>query len=279
MDYEHSLFVHTPAFSPTITGEEMCRAVAPIGDHVLAIVPKGREVWEVFINEAELRDKMEVEGLVLRGRVCEVSPRFPGGTWVRVRGLPLNATNAYLDRLLSEYGEVVVACTHSTWRNTNIRTGDRTLKVKVRRDIPGKVMTSTFGWLSFRYRGQPDLCFTCGQAGHQQWACEVSGGGSYAAAVQQVATAPSPAPTYEDVATSSPTLSTDPENSDDDDQERKKKKKEKKERKVKEREKKEKKRELSPDTPPERAKESVGKHGGLPTMAPTSALYMDKRKK
>ena len=125
MDYEHPLFVHTPGFMPVVSGEEMCRAMAAIGDHVMAIIPKGREVWEVHLDQEEIRNRVEVEGIVPLGRQCEASPRFPGGTWVRVRGLPLNATNAFVDRLLAQYGDVAFGSTHATWRNTAIRTATK----------------------------------------------------------------------------------------------------------------------------------------------------------
>ena len=267
MDYDNPLFVHTPGFLPVVTGEEMCRAVAAIGDHVMAIIPKGREVWEIHIDQGELRDRVEVEGIVLRGRLCEVSPRFPGGTWVRVRGLPLNATNAFVDRFLSEYGEVVIGSTHATWRNTAIRTGDRTLKLKISRDIPGRLKSDTFGWITIRYRDQPDLCFTCGKPGHQQWACEEFSAPSYAAVVQ-VGPAPTPTPDAEPIipTTTSSELDTSAE---EENTERKKKKKEKKDRKEKEKEKNERKRDLTPDSTPEKIKGTCGLHEGLPTMAPT----------
>ena len=287
MDYDHPLFVHTPAFMPVVSGEEMCRAMAAICDHVMAIIPRGREVWEVHVDQEEIREKVEVEGIVLRGRLCEASPRFPGGTWVRVRGLPLNATNAFVDRLLSQYGEIAIGSTHATWRNTAIKTGERTLKLKINKDIPGRLKTETFGWVTVRYRDQPELCFSCGQAGHQQWDCEVSGKPSYATVVERVGQSSTPTPTHSLTPTQypTPTATLDPavsspmpssETSTDEDGERKKKKKEKKERRE-EREKKERKRELSSDTTPEK-QDHVGKHEGLPTMIPM-VKHVDKRKK
>ena len=51
-------------------------------------------------------------------------------------------------------------------------TGDRTIKMKLATDIPGRVRHDSYGWVTFRYRNQPEVCFSCGKAGHQQWECE-----------------------------------------------------------------------------------------------------------
>ena len=286
MDYHHPMYVHCPLFTPFVTGEEVCRSLGAVNDHVLAVVQKGREVYEIHLDHVDIRDRIEVEGLTIRGRTCEVSPRFPGGTWVRVRGLPLSTPDAVLDNLLSPYGEVIVKTTPVTWRNTAIKTGDRTIKIKILKDIPGKIKTEYFGWISLRYKDQPELCFTCGQAGHQQWECEESGKPSYATVVERVGQSPNPTPTTTttptptiDATFASPTLSS-VETSTDEDGERKKKKKEKKDKKERreEREKKERKRDLSSDTTTPEKDDHVGKHEGLPTMIPTMK-HVDKRKK
>ena len=197
----------------------------------------------------------------MEGRQCEVLPRFSGGTWVRVRGLQLTTSSIYLDSMLSEYGDIVVNSSHSTWKNTKIKTGDRTLKMKLRKDIPAKLKAGAFGWITLRYRDQPELCFSCGKPGHQQWACEEREETSHAAVVQLVAPAPTPTP----VARSdrAPPSSPELDSSKDDDAERKKKK-EKKERKDKERY----------NTGERR---NVGKHEGLPAMIPTMK-HADKRR-
>ena len=282
MDYKHPMFIHAPSFEPPLTGEEVCRSLAAIGDHVLAVIPKGRDVWELHVDQQDLRDRVEVEGLVLRGRLCEVSPRFPGGTWVRVRGLPLDAKNAYIDNLLSGYGSVVVGTSYSTWRNTAIKTGERTLKLKLERDIPGRIKTNDYSWISLRYRDQPDLCFQCGKAGHQQWECEeVSGVKSYASAVHEFvgATATPPQPT----ASQPEDLSSEKdsgETSTDETFEEKRKRKERKERKEKkEREKKDRKRDLTPDSTPEKFLFLPATHTGLPVQAPVSSRHIDKASK
>ena len=170
-----------------------------------------------------------MEGLTIRGRTCDVTPRFPGGTWVRVRGLPLSTPDAVLDNLLSSYGEVIVKTTAVTWRKTVIKTGDRTIKMKILKDIPGKIKTEYFGWISLRYKDQPELCCTCAQAGHKQWECEESGKPSYATVVERVSQSPTPTPTLEATA-ASPTLSSVETSTDEDGERKKKEKKEKKER-------------------------------------------------
>ena len=88
--YDNPLYVECANFAPPLTGEEMCHALGPVANHVLAVMPKGRDTWEVHVTTEEIRDSLEVKGLTLRGRHYEVSRRFPRGTWVRIRGLPLN---------------------------------------------------------------------------------------------------------------------------------------------------------------------------------------------
>ena len=116
---------------------------------------------------------------------------------MRMRGLPLDAKNTHVDSILSGYGSVVVGTSYSTWRNTAIKTGERTLKIKLERDIPGRIRTKEYSWITLRYRDQPDLCFHCVLAGHQQWECDEVRGKSYSSAVQGVegATA-TPTPTH-----------------------------------------------------------------------------------
>ena len=280
------MYVHCPLFMPFVTGEEVCRSLGAVNDHVLAVIQKGREVFEIHLDHGDIRDRIEVEGLTIRGRTCEVSPRFPRGTWVRVRGLPLFAPNVFLDRLLAPYGEVVVKTSHVTWRNTQIKTGDRTLKLKIVNHIPGKIKTEHLGWISLRYKDQPDLCFNCGKEGHQQWECDASDKPSYAAAVETVAT-PDPQPQPEEQTKAPDVISDDTSSEgDDDDKIRKKKekkeKKERKERKEKERNEKkrnEKKRSLTSESNEEEEERMNGVHLGLPTMIPTRAGHVDKKKK
>ena len=58
------------------------------------------------------------------------------------------------------------------WRGTSIKTGDRTIKIKLQRNIPqsfstmqGKVKVTV------RYKDQPQTCFECGLPGHEKRDC------------------------------------------------------------------------------------------------------------
>ena len=264
-NYENPLFVECSNFAPPLTGEEMCRALGPVANHVLAVLPKGRDTWEVHVNEEGIREYLEVEGLTIRGRHLEVSRRFPGGTWVRIRGIALNVPNEKINIMMRKYGDVVGEATHCTWRNTHIKTGDRTIKIKLATDIPGRVRHDSYGWVTFRYRNQPEVCFSCGKAGHQQWECEgpeeETSRKSYAGAAAAPPEAP-PTPSSE----SELAIDTSTGEDREDDTVKEKKKKDKKDRK---KEKKERKREhVTPEDTPEKE----ARHVGLPILAPTSKL-------
>ena len=41
---------------------------------------------------------------------------------------------------------------YSTWRNTNIKTGNQTIKIKLANNIPGRVRYTAYGWISYRYK-------------------------------------------------------------------------------------------------------------------------------
>ena len=153
-----SLFMETAGFAPPITGEEICSSLRMVANHLEAIIPKGRNAWEVVCRAGDVATGLEVTGLVLRGRNVELNQRFPGGTWVRVRGLPLDAGDLTVRCLFENFGEVVSGPHHVVWRGTTIKTGDRTLKVKLVRDIPQSF--STLGGktkVTVRYRDLPTL--------------------------------------------------------------------------------------------------------------------------
>ena len=63
-------------------------------------------------------------------------------------------------------------------------TGDRTLKVKLDRDIPQSF--TTLGGktrVTVRYRDQPKTCFSCGATNHERKDCPSQGNNIYAKAV------------------------------------------------------------------------------------------------
>ena len=70
----------TTGFAPPITGEEICVSIRMVAQHVEAIIPKGRNAWEVVLRSGDVATGLEVTGIVLRGRSIELSQRFPGGT-------------------------------------------------------------------------------------------------------------------------------------------------------------------------------------------------------
>ena len=197
-----------------------------------------------------------------------------------MRGLPLDAKNTHVDSILSGYGSVVVGTSYSTWRNTAIKTGERTLKIKLERDIPGRIRTKEYSWITLRYRDQPDLCFHCVLAGHQQWECDEVRGKSYSSAVQGVegATATPPQPTAsqpEDLSSGKDSGETSTEET----VEEKRKRKERKGKEKKEREMKDRKRDLTPDSTPEKFMFLPATHMGLPVQAPVSSRHIDKASK
>ena len=85
-----SLFCETAGFQPFITGEVICLSLKTVSHHLDAVIPKGRNAWEIVFKSEEVAFGLEVTGIMLRGRNIEHSQRFPGGTWVRVRGIPLD---------------------------------------------------------------------------------------------------------------------------------------------------------------------------------------------
>ena len=179
-----SLFFETAGFAPPITGEEICASLRMVAQHLEAIIPKGRNAWEVVVQSGDVATGLEVTGLVLRGRNIELSQRFPGGTWVRVRGLPLDAADLTVQHIFESFGLVVSGPHHVMWRGTTIKTGDRTLKVKLDREIPQSF--STLGGktkVTVRYRDQPKTCFSCGETGHERRDCPTHDKTTYAQAV------------------------------------------------------------------------------------------------
>ena len=58
------------------------------------------------------------------------------------------------------FGQVASGSHHGTWRDTSIKTGDRSLKIKLEREIPQSFFTleGKVG-VTVRYRDQPKTCY------------------------------------------------------------------------------------------------------------------------
>ena len=284
-----SLFAETAGFAPPITGEEICASLKMVANHIEAVMPKGRNAWEVVFRREDVATGLEVTGIVLRGRSVELGSRFPGGTWIRVRGLPLETADLTVECIFKNFGSVVSGPHHVMWRGTTIKTGDRTLKVKLVREIPQSF--NTLGGkakITVRYRDQPKTCFSCGATGHERRDCPTQEENTYAKAVANtptVAVAAPPPPHTEAGATAStpteaviPTAEDNPQTSSESDFETKR---ERRERRKKEKERKKmdtsfvfsgdnKRKDVSsPETP---TKPTMATHSGLPQRAPTHKL-------
>ena len=75
----NSLFCETAGFQPFITDEEICLSLKTVSHHLDAVIPKGRNAWEVVFKSEEVAFGLEVTGIMLCGQNIELGQRFPGG--------------------------------------------------------------------------------------------------------------------------------------------------------------------------------------------------------
>ena len=108
------LFLSTPGFQPFVTGEEICASLGPVVNHIDAIIPRGRDTWEVHVTDTDVATGLELTGVRIRGRSLEMTQRHPGGTWVRVRGFPLDTSNIMVETIFKNFGKVVSGPHHAT---------------------------------------------------------------------------------------------------------------------------------------------------------------------
>ena len=192
-----SLFCESAGFEPPVTGEEICSSIRPVSQYVEAIKPKGRNMREIVLTSEEVATGLDFAGIKLRVRSIAISPRFPGCTWVRVRGLPLHTSDIKVRVIFENFSSVVSGPHHVTWRGTNIKTEDRTIKLKLERNIPRSFMTLEGKTrITTRYRDQPKTCFGCGSLDHERRDCPDNERGTYAQAVAE--SRPEPTKTTEE---------------------------------------------------------------------------------
>ena len=88
-----------------------------------------------------------------------------------------------VEKIFSNFGEIVSGPHLATWRGTNIKTGDRTLKMRLNRNIP-QAFTALENKVrvTVRYRDQPQTCYLCGDMGHEKKDCTKE---TYATKVQR----------------------------------------------------------------------------------------------
>ena len=156
------LYAMTPPLQPPVTGEDVCAALGPVARNIEAVIPKGRGVWELHLTSQEVATGLEIAGLRIRGHNVEVTQHFPGGTWVRVRGFPIDVSKTTVYAIFLNFGEIVSGPHHVMWKGTSIKTGDRTMKIKLEKNIPQSFSTME-GKLKVtaRYKDQPQTCAGC----------------------------------------------------------------------------------------------------------------------
>ena len=81
---------------------------------VLAVLPKGRDTWEVYVNQEDIRDYFEVEGLTIREGTVTFIGGNQGAHGSVLGGIPVNLPNEFVNMTMNKYGDVVVEATHCT---------------------------------------------------------------------------------------------------------------------------------------------------------------------
>ena len=70
--------------------------------------------------------------------------------------------------IFRNFVEIVSGPHHATWRGTSIKTGDRTIKMKLDRNIPQAFSTLEIKVrVTVIYRDQPQTCYMCGDMEHE----------------------------------------------------------------------------------------------------------------
>jgi len=97
---------------------------------------KPRQVFE------NLAFEIERDGFPCKGKTVHVYSSVPKGTWIRIRGILLFWTYKTVVSVFKEYGRVTSGPTDILYRDTPVKTGDRSLKIEIVKSIPQDVVAT-----------------------------------------------------------------------------------------------------------------------------------------
>jgi len=161
-----------------LKAEEIVHALLPqCGIHLTAVLPKPRQVFELVFSDEMVAYQIENNGFRCKGKTVNVYASVPKGTWIRIRGIPLFWSKDEVVSVFKRYGRITSGPTEILYRDTQVRTGDRSLKIDIINSIPQDVAATVAGEsfaLTVRYREQPKACFTCGEGGHIKQDCPLN---------------------------------------------------------------------------------------------------------
>ena len=113
-------------------------------------------------------------GVSVAGRHLEISPATGPTRVITVRGIPLEMEGVLLAPGLTEYGTIVGSIDHKRWDGTHLKTGERVVRIALKKAIPQRIALNVGGRriiAYIRYVGQPQVCWQCNNEGHTKREC------------------------------------------------------------------------------------------------------------
>ena len=155
---------------PKVRGE----IVKAIGEKkVAAVQALSPTKYRVEFTSSSYRHERDVNGITFRGVTLTPHPAYEEVKSVFVNRAPLQMPDQYLFDLLAPYGHVLSVEHLKIKGFQNVKSGTRRVSMVITKSIPAILKISTLQ-LSFRYRGQPPLCFVCQEVGHTGKDCPKS---------------------------------------------------------------------------------------------------------